>query len=94
MEQHISIKMKHAYDPISQETWMSHNGTVNGYSSYKVANNVNKHYAVGLGIYNVFIYTGGTLGENGQSGTLGDGKTVSIQMDNAIEVPNNRRCLM
>lgn len=82
------------YDPISQETWMSHNGSVNGYAAYKVANNVKKHYAVGLGIYNVFIYTGGTLGENGQPGTLGDGKTVSIQMDNAIEVPNGKDILI
>ena len=82
------------YDPISQESWMSHNGSVNGYAAYKVANNVKKHYAVGLGIYNVFIYTGGTLGENGQPGTLGDGKTVSISMDNAIEVPNNKDVLI
>lgn len=71
------------YDPFDQESWMTHNGTVNGYAAYKVANNVKKHYAVGLGIYNVFIYTGG------QSGQLGDGKNVSIQMDNAIEVPNS-----
>ena len=82
------------YDPISQESWMSHNGSVNGYAAYKVSNNVKKHYAVGLGIYNVFIYTGGTLGENGQPGTLGDGKTVSISMDNAIEVPNNKDVLI
>lgn len=73
---------------------MSHNGSVNGYAAYKVSNNVKKHYAVGLGIYNVFIYTGGTLGENGQPGTLGDGKTVSISMDNAIEVPNNKDVLI
>ena len=65
------------YDPISQEAWMSHNGTVNGYAAYKVANDVKEHYAVGLGIYNVFIYTGGTLGENGQPGTLGDGKSAN-----------------
>lgn len=67
-----------AYDPISQEAWMSHNGTVNGYSSYKVANNVDKHYAVGLGIYNVFINTGENY----------DAMDVQIQLDNAIEVPN------
>ena len=67
-----------AYDPISQEAWMSHNGTVNGYSSYKVDNDVKNHYAVGLGIYNVFIYTGPTY----------DASEVSIQLDNAIEVPN------
>ena len=67
------------YDPISQEDWMSHNGTVNGYAAYKVANNVKKHYAVGLGIYNVFIYTGPEY----------DASKVSIQLDNAIEVPNS-----
>lgn len=66
------------YDPISQEAWMSHDGTVKGYSSYKVANTVEKHYAVGLGIYNVFIYTGPGY----------DSKEVQIQLDNAIEVPN------
>lgn len=60
------------YDPQSQEGWMSHDGTVKGYSSYKVGNNVNRHYAVGLGIYDVFINTNG----------------ASIFMDNAIEVPN------
>lgn len=68
-----------AYDPISQEAWMSHNGTVNGYSSYKVANHVKNHYAVGLGIYNVFIYTGPTY----------DASEVQIQLDSAIEVPNS-----
>lgn len=67
------------YDPISQEDWMSHNGSVNGYAAYKVANNVKKHYAVGLGIYNVFIYTGPEY----------DASKVSIQLDNAIEVPNS-----
>ncbi|MDE6212346.1 MAG: Ig-like domain-containing protein, partial [Lachnospiraceae bacterium] len=66
------------YDPVSQEAWMSHNGTVKGYSSYKVSNDVERHYAVGLGVYNVFIYTGKTY----------DGKGIGIQLDNAIEVPN------
>lgn len=60
------------YDPQNQADWMSHNGTVKGYASYKVANNVTKHYAVGLGIYDVFIYTNG----------------ASIFCDNAIEVPD------
>lgn len=67
-----------AYDPISQDAWMSHNGTVKGYASYKVANKVNNHYAVGLGIYNVFIYTGPSY----------DSSEVQIQLENAIEVPN------
>ncbi len=66
------------YDPISQEAWMSHDGTVNGYSSYKVADDVENHYAVGLGIYNVFIYTGPTY----------DATEVQIQLDNAVEVPD------
>jgi len=40
------------YDPPSAEAWV--HGTTNGYASYKVADPVKKHYAVGLGIYNVF----------------------------------------
>lgn len=71
------------YDPVSQETWMSHGGTVNGYAAYKVANDVEQHYAVGFGIYNVFIYTGPNR----------DG-TVPIQLDNAVEVPNKKGVLM
>lgn len=51
---------------------MSHNNTVKGYAAYKVSNNVKHHYAVGLGVYDVFIYTNG----------------ASIFLDNAIEVPN------
>ncbi len=73
-----------AYDPISQSAWMSHNGTVNGYASYKVSNNVKNHYAVGLGIYNVFIYTGEDY----------DASKVQIQLDNAIEVPNSENVIV
>ena len=65
-----------AYDPQNQSDWMSHNGTVKGYASYKVANKVKEHYAVGLGIYNVFINTNG----------------AAIELDNAIEVPNRQNC--
>jgi len=72
------------YDPISQDAWMSHNDTVNGYASYKVANGIKNHYAVGLGIYNVFIYTGPTY----------DSTEVQIQMDNAIEVPNSQNVII
>lgn len=60
------------YDPQNQADWMSHDGKVKGYASYKVANNVTKHYAVGLGVYDVFIYTNG----------------ASIFCDNAIEIPD------
>lgn len=72
------LQNEKCYDPISQEAWMSHNGKVNGYAAYKVNNQVKHHYAVGLGIYNVFIYTGPTY----------DAKEVSISMENAVEVPN------
>jgi hypothetical protein len=41
------------YDPPSQNTW-SHDG-VNGYASYKVADQVTSHQAYGLGVYAVFI---------------------------------------
>lgn len=51
---------------------MSHNNTVKGYSAYKVANDVKHHYAIGLGVYDVFINTNG----------------AEIFLDNAIEVPN------
>jgi len=39
------------YDVPNQESWMSHNGTKNGYASYKVADHVTSHEAWGLGIY-------------------------------------------
>lgn len=39
------------YDVPDQASWMSHNGTVNGYASYKVADDVMSHEAHGLGIY-------------------------------------------
>jgi hypothetical protein len=41
------------YDPPSQDAW-SHDG-INGYASYKVADQVTSHQAYGLGIYAVFI---------------------------------------
>jgi hypothetical protein len=40
------------YDPPNQQVW-SHNG-VNGYASYKVADSVTTHTALGLGVYGVF----------------------------------------
>jgi len=42
------------YDPPSQSAWSEAAG-VNGYASYKVANNVTSHQAYGLGVYAVFI---------------------------------------
>lgn len=45
------------YDPPTQADYMSHGGTVKGYSSYKVTDEATSHYAVGLGIYDVFVHT-------------------------------------
>lgn len=42
------------YDIPTQEIWKSHHQTVNGYASYKVADNVTSHEAWGLGIYCYF----------------------------------------
>ena len=39
------------YNVPEQEAWDSHNGTVEGHASYKVGDNVKKHYALGLGVY-------------------------------------------
>ncbi len=65
------------YDPTNQAAYMSHNNTVKGWSAYKVANTVNNHLAMGLGIYDVFINTGADRNQS-----------QSVFMDNAIEVPN------
>jgi hypothetical protein len=43
------------YDPPSQADFMSHEGTVKGYAAYKVSDHVKSHYAVALGIYDVFV---------------------------------------
>ncbi|WP_407660131.1 discoidin domain-containing protein [Hyalangium gracile] len=42
------------YDPPNQAVWMSHNGTKNGWASYKVADHVANHEAWGLGVYSYF----------------------------------------
>ncbi|RKP57302.1 fibronectin type III domain-containing protein [Cohnella endophytica] len=42
------------YDVPNQAGWMSQNGTVNGYASYKVANNVSSHELWGSGVYSFF----------------------------------------
>lgn len=39
------------YDVPYQSRWMSHGGTVNGYSSYKVGDGVSRHRACGVGVY-------------------------------------------
>ncbi|EFM09963.1 coagulation factor 5/8 type domain protein [Paenibacillus curdlanolyticus YK9] len=42
------------YDVPNQSSWMSKNGTVNGYASYKVADSVTSHEAWGVGVYSYF----------------------------------------
>ncbi|MBP5772566.1 MAG: fibronectin type III domain-containing protein [Eubacterium sp.] len=66
------LQNEKCYDPQSQDGWMSHDGEKKGFAAYKVTDNVDSHYAVALGIYDVFINTNG----------------ASIHLDNAIEVPN------
>jgi len=65
------------YDPFSQDIYLSHNGTIDGWASYKVANSVNNHFAAGLGLYAVFNRTG-----------IARNKSESVFIENAIEVPN------
>ena len=48
------------YDPPTQDAWTSASG-VNGWASYKVADNVTSHEAWGLGIYSVFRHPNVTL---------------------------------
>jgi hypothetical protein len=65
------------YDPMYQNVYKSHGGKVDGWAAYKVANNVDEHLAVGMGIYAVFNRTG-----------PGRNKSEPMFIENAIEVPN------
>ncbi len=62
------------YDVVKQQDYMSHNGTVNGYSAYKVADNVNYNESSMLGIYDVFINTA----------------SARIAVHSSIEVPDSK----
>ena len=66
------LQNEKCYDPPGNATWMSHGGKKKGYAAYKVADGVKRHYAVGLGVYDVFINTNGN----------------SVFLDDAIEVPD------
>ncbi|WP_084124107.1 discoidin domain-containing protein [Demequina sp. NBRC 110054] len=44
------------YDPPTQADYLSEDGTVNGYASYKVTSEASGHYVTGVGIYDVFIH--------------------------------------
>ena len=62
------------YDVLKQSDYMSHNGTVKGYSAYKVADNVNYHEASMMGMYDVFVNTQG----------------AKIAVANSIEIPDSK----
>lgn len=47
----IMYQSEAPYDVPSQEVYVSHDGTVNGFASYKVADHVESHEAIGIGIY-------------------------------------------
>lgn len=66
------LQNEKCYDPPGNEGWMSHGGMKKGFAAYKVADGVRTHRAVGLGVYDVFINTGGK----------------SVFLDDAIEVPD------
>ena len=66
------LQNEKCYDPDGQSAWMSHDGKKKGWAAYKVADHVKKHYAVGLGVYDVLINTNGK----------------SVFLDDAIEVPD------
>jgi len=46
-----------AYDVPTQEDWIGIDGNGNGWAAYRVADNVKKHEAHGVGVYSVFIRT-------------------------------------
>ena len=60
------------YDPYDQKMYMSHDGSVRGYASYKVADHVKHHFACMMGMYDVFVHT----------------KGAHIVIENSIEVPD------
>ena len=66
------LQNEKCYDPPGNAAWTSHGGKKRGYAAYKVADRVRRHYAVGLGVYDVFINTNGN----------------SVFLDDAIEVPD------
>ena len=52
------------YDVPSQAAWMSNEGKVAGYPSYKIGNNVNNHEAWGVGIYCFFREADNVFADN------------------------------
>jgi len=42
------------YDVPDQSAWMSKNGAINGYTSYKVSDSVTTHQLIGAGVYSYF----------------------------------------
>lgn len=63
------------YDPTAQELWTSRDG-VNGFASYKVTPQAQRHVATGLGVYNVFLQTEGAWIESENSIEVSPGTIV------------------
>ena len=73
------------YDPHYQNLYKSHNGTVDGWSAFKVANNVNEFYAIGLGMYCVFLANDGSDHTSTRE---------PIYVQNAMEVPHKEKVVV
>lgn len=69
------------YDVPNQSRWKSHNGTTNGYSAYKVGDDVHTHTAYGMGIYS-YLRDSGVRLENAIETPMSNG----IYMKNIIIV--------
>jgi len=81
-----------AYDVPTQEDWIGPDGNHNGWAAYRVADNVKKHEAWGVGVYSVFLKTKGfVLLENAiltpQKGdiTIHYPFTVNLSVNGGIE---------
>jgi hypothetical protein len=72
------------YDPPNQASYTSAPG-VNGWASYKVADNVTSHEAWGLGVYSVFISPDVVLTRSIETPGLGN-KRAEIRFHDMITV--------
>ena len=72
------------YDVPKQGDWKSHNGTVNGFASYKVGDNVTTHNAYSLGVYANFHNTNVVL-ENAIETPLSSG--INFNHIIAVNIP-------
>jgi hypothetical protein len=76
------------YDVPSQNAYMSHDGTVEGYAQYKVDDGVKFHEAYMLGMYDVFIRTGGRISVQNSMETP-DSKGIKVHHICNVHLSNN-----